>query len=263
MMSLSKAKYCVASFSGGKDSTAMLLRMIELGEHIDEVVCCDTYKEFPAMYRHIEKVKKVVEDAGIKFTMLRNEKSFDYLMFEEKTKTNERGRAWPTFRTRWCTGELKKDVLRKHFKQLNKRCDVIQCVGIAADETHRLKRKINQQDGKRHPLLEWGWTEADCLRYCYDNGYDWEGLYEIFGRVSCWCCPLKSLEELRKLRKYFPNLWEQLIEMDRNAWNQFRTDYSVDDLEVRFRFEEERLEQGLSITNRDFHTQLKERLKRE
>ena len=45
--------------SGGKDSTAMVLRMIEMGEHIDEVVSCDTYKEFPAMYRHIEKVKKL------------------------------------------------------------------------------------------------------------------------------------------------------------------------------------------------------------
>ena len=81
-----KEKYHVVSFSGGKDSTAMVLRMIELGEHIDEVICCDTYKEFPAMYRHIEKVRKVIEDAGIKFTMLRNEKSFDYLMFDHEPK---------------------------------------------------------------------------------------------------------------------------------------------------------------------------------
>lgn len=51
--------YIVVSFSGGKDSTAMLLRMIELGEHIDEVICCDTTKEFPAMYRHIERVRQV------------------------------------------------------------------------------------------------------------------------------------------------------------------------------------------------------------
>ena len=55
---MSKSDWIVVSFSGGKDSTAMLLRMIELGEHIDEVVCCDTYKEFPAMYRHIEKVRR-------------------------------------------------------------------------------------------------------------------------------------------------------------------------------------------------------------
>ena len=44
---------CV-SYSGGKDSTAMLLHMIELQEQIDEVMFCDTFKEFPAMYKHIE-----------------------------------------------------------------------------------------------------------------------------------------------------------------------------------------------------------------
>ena len=36
----------------------------------------------------------------------------------------------------------------------------------------------------------------------------------IFSRVSCWCCPLQSLEELRKLYRYFPDLWRQLEEWD-------------------------------------------------
>lgn len=68
-------KYIVVSFSGGKDSTAMLLRLMELGEPINEVIWCDTYKEFPAMYRHVEKIKELVEAAGIKFTMLKSDYS--------------------------------------------------------------------------------------------------------------------------------------------------------------------------------------------
>jgi 3'-phosphoadenosine 5'-phosphosulfate sulfotransferase (PAPS reductase)/FAD synthetase len=265
--------YIVASFSGGKDSTAMVLHMIELGEHIDEVVCCDTYKEFPAMYRHIEKVKKVVEGAGIKFTMLRAEKSFDWQMFHitVNRKTSKfahlTGRAWPTSKVRWCTCFLKVQVIEAYYKRLKSQHNVIQCIGIATDESYRLDREANQNPNHRHPLVDWGWTETDCLKYCYDNGYDWEGLYEIFrnektgrSRVSCWCCPLKSLSELRKLRKHFPDLWEELKDMDKRSWNQFRADYSVEDLEIRFQFEEERIGQGLSITNRDFHNQLKERL---
>ena len=78
----SKSDYIVVTFSGGKDSTAMLLRMIELGEKIDEVIFVDTYKEFPAMYRHLDRVKAEAEKAGIKFTTLKREKSFDYFMFE-------------------------------------------------------------------------------------------------------------------------------------------------------------------------------------
>ena len=132
-------------------------------------------------------------------------------------------------------------------------------MGLAADEQYRLDRQNNQDSNFKHPLVEWGWDEKTCLKYCYDLGFDWEGLYEIFDRVSCWCCPLQSLESLRKLRKHFPNLWEELKDMDKRTWRQFRADFSVQQLEIRFQFEEERLQQGLSITNRDFHNQLKQK----
>ena len=49
----------IVSFSGGKDSTAMLLIMVEQGIPIDEIVFCDTEKEFPQMYDHIQKVQEL------------------------------------------------------------------------------------------------------------------------------------------------------------------------------------------------------------
>jgi 3'-phosphoadenosine 5'-phosphosulfate sulfotransferase (PAPS reductase)/FAD synthetase len=259
-----KPDYHVVSFSGGKDSTAMLLHMMELGMHIDEVVCCDTYKEFPAMYRHIEKVKKIVEDAGIKFTHLRNQDSFDYLMFEHKVNVrnsskNKIGYSWAGSGQRWCTSKLKTDPINRWLRYLRSQYNVIQYIGIAADEGCRLHRENNQKNDHRHPLVDWNWDEETCLKYCYDCGFDWEGLYTLFKRVSCWCCPLQSLEELRKLRKHFPELWEELKDMDKRTWRNFRADFSVEQLEIRFQFEEERLQQGLSITNRDFHNQLKQK----
>lgn len=82
-------KYIV-SFSGGKDSTAMLLIMLEEGCRIDEIIYCDTGKEFPEMYEHIDKVEKYI---GRKITRLKAEKSFDYYMFEhEKTRGKNRGK---------------------------------------------------------------------------------------------------------------------------------------------------------------------------
>ena len=50
----------IISFSGGKDSTAMLLMMLERKMPIDEIIFCDTGKEFPQMYDHIEKVQKYI-----------------------------------------------------------------------------------------------------------------------------------------------------------------------------------------------------------
>lgn len=58
---MSIKKIHVVSFSGGKDSTAMLLMMIEKGITVDRVICVDTTKEFPQMYEHIQKVQAMIE----------------------------------------------------------------------------------------------------------------------------------------------------------------------------------------------------------
>lgn len=269
--SMVKKDFHCVSFSGGKDSTAMLLHMLELGMKIDLVLYCDTWMEFPAMYRHIEYVKKIVEDSGIEFVTLKNPQSFKYLMLEhqpnrkqstiEKLGGNPKGYSWPESKYRWCTGILKTKLIESYEKELNEKYNVIEYVGLASDEEYRLQRVNNKF--QEHPLVDWGWDEKTCLKYCYDQGIDWEGLYKIFDRVSCWCCPFKSMAEHRKLKEHFPELWEELKGMDKATWRKFRSDYSVEELEIRFDLEDERLAQGLSISghNKDFREALKKRLK--
>ena len=58
---MSKPILNVVSFSGGKDSTAMLLKMLEKEIPVDVVLFCDTGLEFPALYRHIQKVEQKQE----------------------------------------------------------------------------------------------------------------------------------------------------------------------------------------------------------
>ena len=225
----------VVSFSGGKDSTAMLLRMLEIGMRVDEIIFCDTGVEFPQMYDHVDKVERYI---GRQITRLKNEKSYEYWLLHHKytprckesmNKKHDVGYSWATARNRWCTATLKRDCVKRHLRGKE---NVVHYVGIAADEQKRIK-------DKRYPLVEWGWTEKDALQYCYDKGFDWGGLYKIFKRVSCWCFPLQSLDELRKLRKHFPDLWQTLKEWDRQTWRKFRADYSVDELDARFAREED------------------------
>lgn len=247
-----KPEYHVVSFSGGKDSTALLLRMLELGMKVDEVLNCDTYMEFPQMYQHIEVIKNIVESKGIKFVTLRNSLSFKYLMLEhqperrtatkDKINGNPKGYSWAGNRSRWCTSKLKTELLRRYKQELQEKYTMIEYVGIAADEQYRLERESNKQH--KHPLVDWGWTEADALKYCYDKGFDFGGLYEIFDRVSCWCCPLQGLDELYNLRKFFPDLWKELGDMDSRTWRKFRFDYSVKELEVMFSLQDELIQQG-------------------
>lgn len=75
--------------------------------------------------------------------------------------------------------------------------------------------------------------------------------------------PLQGLEALRTLRMEFPGLWAQLLEWESKTWRNFRKDFSVDELEIRFQFEEERLRKGKDIRSREFHRELKKRLGRE
>ena len=264
-----KPKYYIASFSGGKDSTAMVLRLIELGYPLDEVICCDTTMEFPAMYRHIEKVRAVVEAAGIKFTMLKAEHDFVWWLSEfrptkksaiakrRKLGRPAKGMGWPTAKVRWCTKELKKKIIDQYLRKFRGQYNLIQYIGIAADEDYRLERKNNQDKTHMHPLIEWGWTEDDAMVYCRSKGYDWEGLYDLFKRVSCWCCPLQPLDELRTLRRHFPELWQVLKQIDAHSWIQFKEKASVMDLEKRFDLEEALEAAGESIKNRAFFKDLK------
>ena len=56
VISFNKQIFHAVSLSGGKDSTAMLLLMIERGLPINTVLWADTGMEFPEMYDHIRKV---------------------------------------------------------------------------------------------------------------------------------------------------------------------------------------------------------------
>lgn len=240
------------SLSGGKDSTAMLLLMIEKGMPIDMVLYADTGMEFPEMYAHIAKVDAYLfARRGIHITVLRHPRGFEYLMFDEpkqKPSSIENrqklgiplfGNGWPGIRVRWCTGALKTKLINKEVKRLKGELGALHYIGIAADEAWR-------RNGEQYPLVDWGITEAQALQICYDRGFDFGGLYEIYHRCSCWCCPFQRIGELRKLRIHHPDLWQKLLDLDRRArrqfgpgpLGQFKSNWSVEQLDARFQKEE-------------------------
>lgn len=77
-------EYHAVNLSGGKDSTALLLLMIEKGMPIDQVLTADTGMEFPEMYQHLARVDAYLyQQRGLHITTLRHPKGFERLMFEE------------------------------------------------------------------------------------------------------------------------------------------------------------------------------------
>lgn len=134
------------------------------------------------------------------------------------------GYGWPGPKGRWCTGVFKRDAIKNYLKSIPV---YVEYIGIASDEAHRCK-------GKKYPLYEWEITEAQALQYCYDRGFTWDGLYQQFRRVSCWCCPLQPLNALYSLYINYPELWAELLEMDKTSSRSFKIDYTLAQLNRRF-----------------------------
>lgn len=222
----------IVSFSGGKDSTAMLLKMIESNMQIDKIICIDTTKEFPEMYKHIEKVQEYIKPYRIEIVKI----DFDY-WFKCHIKTRgkhkgKKGYGWPDFRNRWCTA-LKREAFKKQIK--NVKDTVTEYHGISFDEQSRVNKN---KDGRciKYPLIDWQMTGKDCIRYCYSLGFSWGGLYEKMSRVSCYCCPLSRLNELKIVYKEYPELWKRMKLMDNSSFRSFRNDYTLNQLEDKFKY---------------------------
>ena len=208
----------IISLSGGKDSTAMLLMMIEKKIKVDHIVFFDTGWDFPEMIEHIDKLEKYM---GREIVRLKPRKSFEEL-FAEK--------GFPLFKIRWCM-ENKRDAINKFC---NNHKPYMQFIGYSFDERKRIKKTI----GYCYPLVDWKVTEEDALKYCLEKGFNWGGLYEKYKRVSCWNCPLQSLKDLKALWLYFPDYWKRLLKMQEQSKWQFRMDYTLEELDERFRREE-------------------------
>lgn len=228
----------IASVSFGKDSLAMVLELMRREYPLDEAVFFNTGMEFDAIYRTRDRAVPIMEAHGVKYTELKMEPDFQYLLLEKpvlkKNGTQACGYSWCGWGSRWGT-RMKTAALGKYLKQYGETIDYI---GIAADESHRARKK----KGKCYPLVKWWLTEEDCLKLCYANGFFWEQdgvrLYDIMSRVSCWCCRNKSISSLRNMYRYLPDTWRKLCHLQERCEAPYLGKRgSVFDLEERFRLE--------------------------
>lgn len=225
----------VASLSCGKDSLAMVLRLMEENKPLTHCVMFDTGMEFKAIYKELNKIKPILEKYGVHLEILSPE---NHYLEDMLLRTVNKGKETEHFGYDWCGGKCrwrttdKVKFINRYLKTLG---EYIQYVGIAADEPQRIKEENN----KIYPLVEWQMTEHDCLQYCYDRGYTWEEngikLYDVLDRVSCWCCTNKNLTELKNIYYYLPDYWYKLKALQTRIDRPFKgKGKSIFDLEKRF-----------------------------
>lgn len=242
----------IASVSFGKDSLAMLLKLLEENKQIDEVVFFDTGMEFSCIYIIMYNVKILLKEHEIPFTRLKSNKDFLYMMFDHEIHHRNgnvsNGYKWCGGKCRWFTSK-KTTVIRKYLKEKYGN-DYKEYVGIAFDEQQRIEKNHD----KILPLIEYKMTEKDCLEYCHEKGFYWyEGeheLYDYLDRVSCWCCKNKNMKELRNIYKYFKVYWFALCELENRCQMNMKKE-SLRELESKFKREEKLYKKDKSYGKED------------
>ena len=117
--------------------------------------------------------------------------------------------------------------LDKHFSS------TVQYVGIASDETRRLKRL---EGTNRISLLDkYGYTEEMAAELCKSRGL-YSPAYEFSNRNGCWFCPNCKLEEYAAFKERHPDLWQKLLDLGKTknlVSYGFRYGMTIEELDIK------------------------------
>lgn len=238
----------IISLSYGKDSLALFGACEELGIPIDGAVHAEIWAtddipaDLPPMVEFKKKTDAIIKERwGIEVKHIcalwgGAKNTYQRTFYKVKEKGNYVGRIYgfPMIKVNWCAGELKVQTLKEAFPN----DDVIQMLGIAADEPVRIERHKDKK-GVRLPLVEIGWTEADCRQWCIDNDLLSPIYTDTCLRGGCWFCHNQGIQQLRELRHNYPDLWQLLLKWDSDSPVTFRADgHTVHDFDRRFEAED-------------------------
>lgn len=242
----------VLSYSHGKDSGACLGAIKHLNWPLDRIVTADIWAtdtiraEYPEQAAFKAKADQIIENRyGIKVEHYHathvdgiDKDKVTYCDIFYKTlqsgKHVETIKGFPMQRGPWCQ-KLKLNAA----DQIDTDADVVVTyLGIAADEPIRIARHIDKPNVLL-PLVELGWEEDLCG--LWSKYSDLLGpTYTCGTRDGCWFCHNQPIEQLRRLRHMYPDLWRLLLEWDKDSPVPFHSDgHTVKDFDKRFRLEDE------------------------
>lgn len=244
----------IASWSGGKDSTASIILAHEHNEPLDLIIFSEVMfdenisGELP---EHIDFIKNKAipkfEEWGYEVKVLRSNKTYLDCFYQVLTRSrfSERiGKRWGFPMTAKCVinSQCKMWPIKKFWKEIKE--PFRQYIGIAIDEPARMERVAKA--GNQVSLLEkYGYTEQMAFDLCEKNGL-LSPIYDFAPRGGCWFCPNARYAELKHLRTNHRNLWNKLLELENepnligDKWNSL-TNTSIHDWDERFFWEEQQM----------------------
>lgn len=175
----------VIALSGGKDSTAMALRLAEVEPRQYIYLCTPTGDELPDMLAHWAHLEVLLQAPIFRIT---NGTLASWI---------EHFGALPNWRQRWCTRVLK---IEPCIAYLKKHAPATLYVGLRADEEER-QGLYGEHATYRYPLREWDWGVEEVWAYLKERGI------VIPRRTDCARCYGQRLIEWKRLWQEHPDIY--------------------------------------------------------
>lgn len=212
----------IVALSGGKDSTAMALRLTEIEPRNYVYVCTPTGDEPKQLFTHFDRLEQLLAQPIIR---LQHSLGLRGLIRREK--------ALPNPRMRFCTRVLKAEPW---IDWLEQQIPCVSYVGLRADEKDRTGFRRLEIPGIQmdFPMRRWGWTLRNVHGYLAKRGID------IPKRTDCRRCFHQRLIEWYELWRDDPDAWAEAEQDEEETGYTFRTpgrdSWPVSLYELRLKF---------------------------
>ena len=183
---MKEIKY-ILSLSYGKDSLACLEAINRLNLPLDYIIHADIWAtdeinaDLPLMVEFKEKADKIIKDRygmdviHIQAVNTEGEPlTYEKMFYGKRVKGKHVGSilGFPMTKGQWCNKLKIKCFTKKRLRTVlcgdpTAPVEFVQYLGIAADEPERIER--HKSENIRLPLVETGWDEAYCRKWCEDN----------------------------------------------------------------------------------------------
>ena len=212
----------IVCYSGGKDSTAMLIYLLENQKQVDDIIYVDMDEWM--WFNSINHIRWVAYQLNCKIHIIN--------AMEEIKKGFERY-GFPSFFNRWCTG-IKRDLMRDYIKEKYPNEEIIQYIGYTADEDKRIGKNIYTYGSVEYPLVDAGITSDETLEMCQKYNLDFNEVYNHHSHYNCWLCPLQKISELEYICNNLPDEWEYLRKLQNKTDGYFQNGKSIFEFEHKF-----------------------------
>lgn len=205
----------IISFSGGKDSTALILWAKENLEEFTSVFC-DTMWEHPITYGYINYINEKLLDGNL--VVIQSDK---YGSFQDMCVKKKRV---PSTMARFCTEELKLKPMKKYIQEYLPEVEIY--VGVRADESFSRSKLTEREFADYYdcymnrPIIKW--NAQQCFDIMKKHNIEPNPLYKMgMKRVGCMPCIMSGLAEMKQIIKQFPEVIDKIKEIEKQVGRSF------------------------------------------